>query len=527
MTGVRAQPGLRSGMHIPCLYLSALTLLVLPLQACSNSPAQSAQSSPISVTLSVGLPVQTGADPLHGANQAARLLSFEGLSYLERDGRPQPRLAEAWSESPDGRNWTIRLRSNAYFHDGTRVDASAVRASLERSLGTADRDLSPGLADIVGIETPSQHEVRIQLREKSTFLLDDLAVAITKRDSNGRAVGTGPFVTASTSEGELVMTAVSNYYRGKPVIDRVVLKSYPAVRTAWAAMMRGDVDFLYEVSPDALEFIQSEATIEVFPFLRNYVYGVVFNSRDDPLRKVEVRRALNFAVDRSTLVERALKGRGVAANGPAWPLHWAYDTSVTQYAFDPSRAAAMLDAAGISRNLVTSTNNQAPARLHFTCLVPENFALWERMALMVQRDLSRIGVDMKIEQVQFSVFNKRIAEGDFDAVMLEMIAGNSISRPYFFWHSKSRMNTWGYQNTAVDNALDSIRRASDDAMYRAAFREFQLAHVEDPPAIFLALSNVTRAVNKYRFQVVAPSSTDILPSISEWQLGQELTRAAN
>jgi peptide/nickel transport system substrate-binding protein len=506
---------------------AALCCLLALLTSCSDGPAPAAQPGSTPVTLTVGYPHITGETPLHGATQAARLLTLEGLSYLERDGRPQPRLAEGWSESPDGLTWTVTLRSNAFFHDGSPVDAASVRASLERSLKTVDRDLSPGLADIVGIETPTERQISIRLRARSTFLLDDLGVPITKRNEQGAAIGTGPFVTTSTSDSETALTAVSNYYRGRPKIDRVLIKAYPTVRTAWAAMMRGDVDFLYEVSPDALEFIQSEASIEVFPFLRNYVYGVVFNSGRDPLKNKEIRRALSYAVDRTALVDRALKGRGVAANGPAWPLHWAYDTSVPQTNFDPSRAAAILDAAGVPRELKSSAPNRGPARLYFTCLLPENFALWERMALLVQRDLSRIGVDMNIEQVPFAVFNKRIAEGNFDAVMLEMIAGNSISRPYFFWYSQSRLNTWGYNNAASDEALDLIRRASDDATYKSAFRNFQLAHLEDPPAIFLALSNVTRAVNKHQFRVVAPSGTDILPSIADWELGQQLERAAN
>ncbi len=62
------------------------------------------------------------------------------------------------------------------------------------------------------------------------------------------------------------MTAVANYYRGKPTIDRIVWKVYPAVRTAWAAMMRGEIDFLYEVRPEAVEFIEAETSVKCFRF---------------------------------------------------------------------------------------------------------------------------------------------------------------------------------------------------------------------------------------------------------------------
>jgi len=146
----------------------------------------------------------------------------------------------------------FKLRANALFHDGSAVDSTAVKASLERSLANADIDSFPGLADIVAVEASSPLELILRLRERSTFLLDDLGVAIQKTHSGGLSIGTGPYVTSSTSQNELVMTAFSRHYRGTPKIDQIVWKAYPAVRAAWAAMMRGEVDVLYEVGPEAL-----------------------------------------------------------------------------------------------------------------------------------------------------------------------------------------------------------------------------------------------------------------------------------
>ena len=506
---------------------STLCLLILSAAVSTNcSPPDSStapSSAPAPVTLSIGLPVQTGAAPLHGATQAARLLTLEGLGYLARDGRAHPRLAEAWSESADGLTWTIRLRRNAFFHDGTPVDASSVRASLERSMKTADRDFSPGLADIVAIDAPGTHELLISLRNRSTFLIDDLGVAITKRSESGKIVGTGPFVTTSTSESEVVMTALQNYYRGKPAIDRITLKSYPTVRTAWAAMMRGEVDFLYEVGPEVVEFVQGESSVTVFRFLRNYAYGVILNSARPAFANPQIRRALNYAIDRSTIIRRAFREHGVAASGPAWPQHWAFDSTVPSLSHDPVRASALLDSAKLP---VTTDNFRAPSRFRFTCLVPENFALWERMGLLVQRNLAEIGVDMQLQAVSVDEFNKRMGSGDFDAVLTDFIVGNSPTRPYFFWHSKSKLNTWRYQNATVDEALERIRQASNETEYRTAFRDFQLATLDDPPAIFLALGESSRAVSK-RFQVIAPPGTDILPTIADWQLAETAGKMAN
>lgn len=501
-------------VSIGIAFSSVLTLLALFAGACgSPSSPQAVPHEQSDVTLNIGFPYVAGEDPLRGIQQAARLISQEGLLGTSRDGRPQGRLAESWSEATDGRSWRFKLRENAFFHDGTSVDSTAVRLSLERSIARADSTQYPGLADITSIETPSPHEVIIRVRDRSTFLLDDLGVAILKSAPGQTQIGAGPYVPVSSDKTESIMAAFPKYYRGTPEIDRVVWKAFPTVRTAWAAMMRGEVDFLYEVGEDAREFIQAESSTQVYPFLRNYLYTVAFNHRRSVFRDKRIRTALNLAIDRSAVIQLAFRGHGRQASVPAWPEHWAYDASVPSYEYNPLRAIALLDAALPARQ---QSPNQS-GRLQFTCLIPENFALWERIGLLVQRDLAEIGVDMRLEAVPADLFNQRIGKGDFDAVLLELIVGNTATRSFTFWHSQSGQNAWGYSNPALDLALDRMRRAEDDIRFREGFRSFQIESLDDAPAIFVALAETTRAVSR-RFEVIAPAGSDILPTISDWRL---------
>ena len=514
----------RNGTHphrrYPCLI--AISYLSL-LGGCNNPSAVEATVEQQPVVLTIGYPHITGVDPLHGLQQAARIISFEALATVGRDGRPQPKLASSWALSDDGLVWTIQLRPNAVFHDGSPVDSTAVRRSLERSLGNADRDLSPGVADITKIDNPSPLEVVLHLRERSTFAIDALTVAIVKMNESGTPIGTGPFFVTSAPGNEITMTAVDRYYRGKPTIQQIVWKAYPAVRSAWAAMMRGEVDLLYEVGPEAVEFMKDETTVKIFPFLRSYVSGVIVNSSLPQFSDWRIRRALNHAVNRTAIVEQALRGHGQPAAGPAWPQHWAFDSTVPNVTYDPSRSAALLDEARLP--ILPGKTTGAPARLHFTCLLPENFALWERIGLMVQRDLAEVGVDMRLETVSVEEFNRRIGAGTFEAVLNEFVVGHNTTRPFTFWYSQSRRNLWGYKNPAMDGAFDRLRHAASDAEYRAAFRTFQLEGLDNPPAVFLVLGEVSRAVSK-RFQVVAQPGSDILHTIADWRLA-EPARAVN
>jgi peptide/nickel transport system substrate-binding protein len=313
------------------------------------------------------------------------------------------------------------------------------------------------------------------------------------------------------------MEAFERYYKGAPKIGRVTWRAYPTVRTAWAAMMRGEVDFLYEVGHETREFIEGESSVAVFSFLRNYVYAIGLNIKRPAFRDSRIRQALNYAVNREDLVEQAFKGHGIPASGGTWPQHWAYNPSVSGYSLDADRASALLDAAGVPKETRASPNS-APGRLHFTCLVPEGFPLWEKVSLLVQRDFSRIGIHMTLEALPVKEFNARIISGDFDAFVSELIVGNSPSRPFTFWHSTSKQNLWGYSNKSVDDAFAGIRGSQNEVEYRQAFGTLQAALVQDPPAVFLALGENSRAVSR-RFVVVAPQGSDILPTIADWGLG--------
>jgi ABC-type oligopeptide transport system substrate-binding subunit len=126
---------------------------------------------------------------------------------------------------------------------------------------------------------------------------------------------------------------------------------------------------------------------------------------------------------------------------------------------------------------------------------------------------------MTLQEVTVKEFNSRVPAGDFDAIVSEFIVGNSPSRPYTFWHSTSKQNVFGYKNPQVDEALEGIRRASNDIEYKVAFRSFQTSIAADPPGVFLALGEISRAVSR-RFRVISPAGSDILSTIADWEVAE-------
>jgi peptide/nickel transport system substrate-binding protein len=311
---------------------------------------------------------------------------------------------------------------------------------------------------------------------------------------------------------EIVMEAHRGYYQGTPKIDRLVIRPYSTLRTGWASLMREEIDVLWDVAHDSAEFIAS-SDVRLHSYSRNYLYLIALKTSHPKFASAPVRRAMNAALDRERLIREVLNGRGLPANGPLWPQHWAYDSTVPGYTYDPSLALTTLDAAGIRRQ--TDRPRQVPARLSFVCIVPENYAVLERLALAVQKQLYDIGIDMQLQAVSAEDYIQRIQNGNFEAIIGDIISAPVFARPYLFWRSNQALNSFGYSNPLADRWFDSVRYAAGESEYRAATSQLQRTLMENPPALFLAWQERTRAISR-RFEVPVEEGRDPIPLLWQW-----------
>jgi peptide/nickel transport system substrate-binding protein len=468
------------------------TVLLIAATGCVGSGARSSQAEP--VTLKVGF-----GNASVGIRTVARNIALERLVRNARDGRTQPGLVASWSVSRDGLTWRIRLRPSARFHDGKAADADVIRRIVETRLPEA---LGPAYEDVVAIRKLSDHELEIVLRKRSTFLMEQLGeFAIEEPGSAlseepGSALsGTGPFYVSSEQGNEIELRANASYSGGKAAIDRIVIKPYTSVRSAWADMLRGKVDMLYDVGVDALDSLQSSSDVKVFTFQTRYAYMVLLNVQKPYLRDPAFRRQLNAAIDRDALVADALRGHGTPAVTAVWPHHWAYSAELPRFPYDPHPVSG-------------------PTRRHLTCIFSE--PAYEKLALALQTQLRAIRVDLDLEQVTGKELLTRLETGNFDAFLTDVLQGPNMLWPYLFWHTGAPSNHGHFSSPQVDAALDTIRHAADDSTYQAGVAAFEGAMVNDPPAIFLAWRERARAVST-RFRVPGDAGADVLFTLRDWR----------
>ena len=488
-------------------------LLVSSGAACrGHEPARRAERA--TLRIGVALPDER---PRSAIESIATTLSSDLLVGIGFDGKPQAGLAESWQPLPGGLGVRLKLRPGVLFHTGQAADAQSVARILRDQIALYEQRGFKVAENIRDIKALGSDEIEIGYRRPDAFVLPDLSI-FSIADLENPQLRTGPFLV-TPDKAKPVLLAFDRYYLGRPSIDAIELHPYQTQRKAWIAMMRGEVNSLYEVSREASDFVEAQTAVRPYPYLRGYHVALVFNQRHPILLRKDVRVALNDAVDRDAIVRDAMRGQALPADGPIWPYHWAYSSAQTSFAFNPAAARLRLDGAGLSANR-TRDPGYMSSRFRFTCLVPSDDTRFERIALVVQRQLFDIGVDMQIEAMPAAeMINNRVRDGEFDAFLFEMTSGRTLSWLYRFWHSpaagpRPALST-GYRG--ADGVLDRLRAALTDDETRLAVSDFQRVMHSDPPAIFLVWPRETRAVDA-RFRVPYLSDRDVLPSVREWRL---------
>ena len=461
-------------------------------------PQPDPQPARVPTTITIGLPSQQV-----DVRSIVSTLTTMRLVGTGPDGRPTPGILQKWSSTTDGRTWNFTLRPDIRQHDGEPVTAEGVAAIIRLQMAN---EPPTGLLDVERIEAVDPVTLRIELREPSSLLLEALTLS--------NAVPAGPFMATEVigRDASPTLPASRGSTTAPSAIKSVAIRRYDTPRAAWSALLRDEIDMLYEVSGEARPFLQQTEGIEVRPFLRPFVIAMGLNVRHPVLRRREVRLALNHAVDREDLLARDLGGRGLAAASSVWPRHWAADPSVTPYAFDPALARRLLDAAGLP---ATSAEGR-PSRFRLTCLIPENTPRLQRVALRLQRAYANVGVELVLEPVDPERLEERLGTGEFEAFVLTVMAGYGLNQLHRTWgeHSTSKFVSHGYRG--AEAAVDQVRRAHSEEQLRAALGKLQRVLHDDAPEVSLVWEAPARAVGR-RFDVPPSPGRDILSSLALWR----------
>ena len=419
---------------------------------------------------------------------------YDYLVDVDADNRIQPRLAQDWMSSDDGRTWRFLLAEGVRFHDGTPLTPSDVVWTFNRlrdpEVGGATTDL---YSNIEAVEATGEREVTFQLAERNPFFLFDLtdnhAVVVPEGVTDLTAFnGTGPFRVEGQSITDGVSLVANDGYAldPQPQLDGLEFQFFDDQAAAIAALRGGQTDLVWRVSNAQLESLQGRSGLNAMAIPTNGFDLVRLRADREPGNSPKVVEAMKRATDRQEIFDFVQLGFGaIGRDSPIGPLFTDYYTEETPIpARDPQRARQLLREAGYPNGL--------SLELH----VP-NTGGRPDFAQVLQQQWAEAGIDVEIRLEPESVY---YGEGNWLEVDLGITGWGSRPTPQFYVDVMltcgAKWNEAKFCSEELDRAAEVAGTTLDDAERAEAYATIQRICIQEIPMAIPYFFAMTAAIDE-------------------------------
>lgn len=452
-------------------------------------------------------------------------LVYDTLYYPDLNNIPQPWLAHDIKASPDGKTWTVTLRSGLWWHDGLALTSEDVKFTFEYVKKFAHSRWTPQARDIESVETQGPQTVVFRLRTPTAGFrsqpLADMPIlpkhiweSVTEPRRFADVVGSGPYKIAEVKAGQFYrLVANETYFAGRPRVRELILPIIRDATVSFTALQAGEIDanvrFLLPETVAQFEKIPGVKVVRGPGFASTLLQ---FNFEHPLLKDVRLRRAIANTINTRLLVNLLMLGFAeVGTPGYLHPATPLYNPNV-KFIPSKSRAVSLLNEAGY-----TDRNNDgirhAPdgTPLRFVLLVQSGNPIRIRAADLIRTWLKDIGIDVQVRVLEdATIIDVVWPEFDvckgrkFDLTMFGWSAP-VMTRPAALvdlFHSDCRVGTiniGGYKNPAFDRLADQFAATVDPAGRKEIAFRLQEIVARDVPIHTLFYADVLMAYwqNKY------------------------------
>ena len=422
----------------------------------------------------------------------------------------------------------FNLRKDVRWHDGAPFTSADVAFTYHAIMD--ERVASPSSSDfelVSSLETPGPYSVVVRYKKPFSpallswmqsilpaHLLGKVEPAKWPEIYNRHPVGTGPFKFERWKTNEFIRLVKNpDYFRGSPWLDSIVFRVLPDPLTLQLAFQTKQVDF-WAVEPWAVSSVEKDPRFDLFSSAGGMYNYIGWNLQRPMFQDVRLRKALAEAVNVPQMIKYIIYGRGVQSTGIFTPKMWFFNPKVRPLPYDPKAAAALLDEAGwkVGSDGIRVKNG---TRLSFTLLANNGNEIRKDIATLVQDDLKKIWVEVKVEIYEWSVLLKRfVSKGEFDAIVLGWGLGNGFDQ-YGIWHSSQthpeELNFIHYNNPKADHLLTDLRQEYNRAEIIRLAGDLQQTIYADQPYLFLFVPEGTSVMWKSSYRIRRPG-----PKSGEW-----------
>ncbi|MBP6718740.1 MAG: ABC transporter substrate-binding protein [Rhodoferax sp.] len=377
---------------------------------------------------------------------------YDNIVKFERGGtKVVPGLAESWTISPDGLEYTFKLRkgvkwhSNKNFKPSRDFNADDVLFMIERQWIESDPYFKVtssnhayfgdmGMPKLLkSVDKIDEYTVKFTLnRQEAPFLANmamqwagvqskEYAIAMLKAGTpekiDQEPLGTGAFMLVQYQKDAIIRyKAFPQYWAGKAKIDDLIFAITPDASVRWAKLQKGECHVMPYPNPADLPAIKKDSNVTLMEQPGLNVGYLAYNTTKKPFDDVRVRKAVNMIINKQAIVDAVYLGTAIPATNPIPPTMWSYNKSIKDDAFDPAAGKKLLAAAGYPDGFTTDLWAMPVQR-------PYNPNA-KRIAELMQADLAKVGIKAEIKSFEWGEYRKRMQSGEHQMGMLGWTGDN-------------------------------------------------------------------------------------------------------
>ncbi|MEK8129382.1 ABC transporter substrate-binding protein [Paenibacillus filicis] len=406
---------------------------------------------------------------------------FDGLFEGGENSDLVPAVAESYKVSEDGLTYTFVLKKGIKFHDGSDLTAKDVYYSYAKLSGlNGKKPLSSKFATIEKIDTPDDYTVVVKLKAKDAAFLAANIVAIVPKDYEGQStkpIGAGPFKFSAYTPGQqLVLERNDSFYDKEhaPLLDRVEFKFMPDPNASVLALKSGDIDMVPGISSQGA--LQLGNGFQIVSGPQNMVQLLALNNSVEPLNNVKVRQAINYAIDKDTIIKTVAEGNGVKLGSNMSPAMKMYYKEGLDKRYEPNaeQAKKLLQEAGYEKGF------------KLTITVPSNYKFHVDTAQVIAEQLKTVGIQATIKQIEWSswledVYNNAKYEATIVGLTGKLDPHEVLGR-YETTYSK---NFFKFSNAEFDSLVGKGRLELDPNKRADLYKQAQTILTEQAAAVYI------------------------------------------
>lgn len=444
----------------------------------------------------------------------------------------KPHLAESYEVSDDGKTITLKLQPNVTFHDGTPLTAQAYKDTFDRILNPDTGAVVAGslVAGVEEVTVPDELTLVIKLSQPSAPFLRNLASsgylqpmsmeAIEKHgaDYGKNPVGIGPWKFESWETGQSILFSRNEDYKWPPLFyenresarpENLTFKFIKDYQTMLAALDSGSIDLAYNVeAKDAKRYRDNENYYLIEMERQGLGLLIEMNLENEKFQDVNVRKAINMAINKDVIIEASLDGEGSPAYGPISSNLFGYDPGVENYGhkYNPDEAMKLLESSGWSKNSKGIMEKDGQ-ELSFDLQASSNDS---QNAQIVQAMLKEIGIEINIQMMESATLIEKAGEGDYE-ISFMAYSYNDPDVLFILFHSSQigGLNHVRANNKELDALLEQARVAMDPEERNNLYVEAQKIIVEEAYWVPVYSEKIFHIVNS-RLQNVKSAPTELL-----------------